>query len=306
VQPPNAQHAAKPLSRTAESAAARHAADKAMQRRTQHIRRESRKSAAAAIAALSGQPPRPWTVIGVSNYKFSEKELRWAAATGLPPRPDTFQLRCAESTERWWEHVDRLGGYHDSMVTEFLIRHKVCIKQQAEHAQLGGKKELQLEKAIQQPDAQPAAAALPEQVGTKRSSKTTPRSSGKKKQRFSRTAQAPAAATFAPAAAAAAAVDAAVPSDTEFVAAARVATVAAVDRADVAAAPAEAAAGRARAPRHAAAAPSRGSSAVTERLEAPALRMASDLLSGRSLAAPAAALCRQTSAVLPVRPRIRG
>jgi hypothetical protein len=73
-----------------------------------------------------------WTVLGVSNYRFSEKEQEFAAQTSLLPRPDAFQVRWEGRHKPTWEDVHTLGGYHDWPVCEFMLKHADNIRQQAE------------------------------------------------------------------------------------------------------------------------------------------------------------------------------
>jgi hypothetical protein len=125
------QHATPtPVSRRAQTAAAVSAADKAMQKLKRSIRHSHRRAAAAEVAALSGPPP-VWHINRLIDFRFSHQQARWAAATGLPARPDEFKVGCDESAETWWESVDALGGYHDQWVQAFMVKHKADICEQA-------------------------------------------------------------------------------------------------------------------------------------------------------------------------------
>jgi len=75
-------------------------------------------------------------VVRLLNYRFSDEEHAFAAALGVAPRPDMIQVRWKGPHKPTWESVHILGGYHDDMVKEFLLKHKLAIcEQQAERVQ---------------------------------------------------------------------------------------------------------------------------------------------------------------------------
>lgn len=70
-------------------------------------------------------------VIGLSDWRFSEREEALAQVSSVLPRPDFFEVRWGGGHQSTWEDVHTLGGYHDWPVSDFLIKHADVIGEQA-------------------------------------------------------------------------------------------------------------------------------------------------------------------------------
>jgi hypothetical protein len=95
----------------------------------------------STLSAPRGAPPAacptPWTVLRLTDYRFSAGEESLAAAVLLPPRPDVFRVRWLGHSASTWEDVHTLGGYHDPMVRHFITQHRDEIARQAAQVQAG-------------------------------------------------------------------------------------------------------------------------------------------------------------------------
>jgi len=139
------------------------AQDRAFHQRQKRLSRECRLIADAAVTALAGEPE--WYGLdGLTNHKFSRRELSLCGASLLLPRPDWFEVVWSDpkyrKSEEKWVHVHALGGYDDAMVREYIVDRRKEIRTQAEEIlnDIKKKQGLATAEVVQEDDAAEAVS----------------------------------------------------------------------------------------------------------------------------------------------------
>jgi len=119
--------------RREETRAALLEANHANKKRNIVVAKALRAAAAGATAALMGKE-RKWDVLRLSNFRFSQQMLDFAARMRMAPWPDLFLTHFCAPHKPSWQDVHFLDGHLDRMVSDFLEEHAGTVRQQAAEA----------------------------------------------------------------------------------------------------------------------------------------------------------------------------
>jgi len=155
-------------------------ANRANKKRNIVVAKALRAAAAGATAALMGKEKK-WDVLRLSNFRFSQQMLDFAARMRMAPWPDLFLTHFRAPHKPSWQDVLFLDGHLDTMVSDFLTKHAETVRQQATEAFNKQPHHLHRQEQVQQAQADGDRALQASRSGARRHRRSSRAASSRKR-----------------------------------------------------------------------------------------------------------------------------